>query len=81
MQENQYIVEELMNASEQGIMVRVCGVSYAGKSKEEISKVLQKGSYMLDYEGDEEGHIVAVNVDPVGPVEKPFYKSLRCTKK
>ena len=45
-----------------------------------IMRVLENGSYMLDYEGDMLGRIVALHVDSVGPSEQPSYKTLRCKK-
>lgn len=81
MQKNQWILEEFAHAKKSGIAIDVGGISYENKSPEEILQVLQKGSYMLDYEGDMLGNIVALHIDKVGPSEKPSYKSLRCTKK
>lgn len=81
MQKNQWILEEFTHAKEIGIAIDVEGISYENKSPDEISRVLQTGSYMLDYEGDMLGNIIALHIDRVGPSEKPSYKSLRCTKK
>ena len=80
MQQNQWILEEVDHARKQGIEVDINGVTYNKKTSARLSKVLEKGSYMLDYEGDMSGHIVALHIDPVGPSEQPSYKSLRCTK-
>ena len=71
----QWIMEEFVHAREKGIKVDVNGVPY--ESREELWQVLQKGSYMLDYEGDALGQIVALHIDKVGPSEKPTYKSLK----
>lgn len=81
MQRNQWIVDEAVRAKKQGIRIDVGGVSYNEKSREALARVLQKGNYMLDYEGDALGHIVALHIDKVSKVEEPSYKSLRCTKK
>ncbi|MCH5251572.1 MAG: hypothetical protein J1F22_01245 [Lachnospiraceae bacterium] len=81
MQNNQWILEEAAYAKEHGIAIDVEGISYEDKSQTELLKVLEHGSYMLDYEGDALGRIIALHVDRVGPSEKPSYKSLRCTKK
>lgn len=81
MQKNQWILEEVAHAKQSGIAIDVEGVSYENKSQADLLQVLQKGSYMLDYEGDALGHIVALHVDRVSSSEKPSYKSLRCTKK
>lgn len=75
----QWIMEEFAHAREKGIAVDVEGISY--DSQEKLWQVLQNGSYMLDYEGDALGQIVALHINKVGPSEKPSYKSLRCTKK
>ena len=80
MQQNQWILEEADHARKQGIEVEINGVTYNKKTSARLSKVLEKGSYMLDYEGDMSGHIVALHIDPVGPSEQPSYNSLRCTK-
>lgn len=81
MQNNHWILEEATYAIKNGIPIDVEGISYDNKSSKELLKVLEEGSYMLDYEGDALGRIVALHVDRVGPSEKPSYKSLRCTKK
>lgn len=80
MQQNQWILDEVDHATKQGIEVDVNGVHYNRKTSARLSRVLEKGSYMLDYEGDMAGHIVALHIDLVGPSEQPSYKSLRCTK-
>ncbi len=80
MQQNQWILEEVDHARSRGIRVDVDGIVYNRKSSSNLSRVLETGSYMLDYEGDMTGHIVALHIDPVGPSEQPSYKSLRCKK-
>ena len=67
MQQNQWIVDEMNQVYKQGIRV-------------DVMRVLENGSYMLDYEGDMLGRIVALHVDSVGPSEQPSYKTLRCKK-
>ena len=64
----------------QGIRVDVNGLSYNPKTSANLMRVLENGSYMLDYEGDMLGRIVALRVDSVGPSEQPSYKTLRCKK-
>ena len=64
----------------QGIRVDVNGLSYNPKTSANLMRVLENGSYMLDYEGDMLGRIVALHVDSVGPSEQPSYKTLRCKK-
>lgn len=81
MQQNQWIVDEMNQVYKQGIRVDVNGLSYNPKTSANLMRVLENGSYMLDYEGDMLGRIVALHVDSVGPSEQPSYKTLRCKKK
>ncbi len=81
MQRNQWVLKEMNQAAKQGIDVDVDGIHYNRKTSAKLSRVLEKGSYMLDYEGDMTGRIVALHIDPVGPSEEPSYKSLRCEKR
>lgn len=71
MQKNKWILNEAVFAKERGIQVDVDGVDYTNKPVESLSKVLEDGSYMLDYEGDTQGHIVALHIDLVEPFQKP----------
>ena len=73
MQQNQWIVDEMNQVYKQGIRVDVNGLSYNPKTSANLMRVLENGSYMLDYEGDMLGRIVALHVDSVGP-------TLRCKK-
>ena len=74
------IVDEMNQVYKQGIRVDVNGLSYNPKTSANLMRVLENGSYMLDYEGDMLGRIVALHVDSVGPSEQPSYKTLRCKK-
>ena len=76
MQQNQWIVDEMNQVYKQGIRVDVNGLSYNPKTSANLMRVLENGSYMLDYEGDMLGRIVALHVDSVGPSEQPSYKTL-----
>ena len=80
MQQNQWIVDEMTQVYKQGLRVDVNGLSYNPKTSANLMRVLENGSYMLDYEGDMLGRIVALHVDSVGPSEQPSYKTLRCKK-
>lgn len=80
MQRNQWILDEIAYAKEQGMKVDVCGMACTDKPVEEISKVLEKGCYMLDYEGDVQGKLVALHIDLVEPFNKTSYPSSRRTK-
>ena len=66
-----WIMDEFMHAKKEGIDVDVHGVPYSDKSPEEFWQVLQTGNYMLDYEGDSMGHIVALHVDLNEPSDRP----------
>ena len=56
MQQNQWIVDEMNQVYKQGIRVDVNGLSYNPKTSANLMRVLENGSYMLDYEGDMSGH-------------------------
>ena len=75
--QKKWIMDEFRHAQKEGIYVDVQGVSYSDKSPEEFWQVLQEGNYMLDYEGDSLGHIVALHIDPVEPSKPPSYKKRR----
>ncbi len=75
MRQNQWILEEMAQASERGIRVDVDGVVYNYGTSKKISKILEQGSYMLDYEGDMLGRIVALHVDQVEPPDETSYES------
>ena len=81
MQGNQWVLDEVKRAGRQGIPVDIDGKSYSCEETEKVARVLQRNSYMLDYEGDALGHIIALHIDSVESSEKPSYESLRCTKK
>ena len=70
-------MDEFRHAKQKGIEVNVHGISYSDKSPEELWQVLQEGNYMLDYEGDSLGHIVALHIDPIKPSDKPPRKSYK----
>lgn len=81
MQRNQWILDEVAYAQGQGMKVDVCGIVCTDKKAEEISRVLQRGCYMLDYEGDSQGKLVALHIDLVEPFDKPSYHSSRVQNK
>lgn len=54
------LMEEIQHAKDAGVAIDIQGVSYNQKKPEELWRVLQQGNYMLDYEGDENGHVVAL---------------------
>jgi len=58
---------EWRNAKENGISMDVEGVSYDNRTPQELWQVMQRGNYMLDYEADQAGKIVALHFDRVEP--------------
>ncbi len=78
MQDNSWILKEAKRAKRNGIDVDVEGIPYKNMESEEFLLILKKDSYMLDYEGDMIGKIVALHINKVSHSEKPSYKSLRC---
>lgn len=73
MQRNQWILDEVAYAKKQGMKVDIGGVACTDKPENEISKVLERGCYMLDYEGDIHGKLVALHIDLVEPFDKASY--------
>ena len=66
-----WLMEEFDHAREQGISVSVKGVPYEECPAQEVWEMMPKGNYMLDYEGDATGKIIALHVDIVEPLERP----------
>ena len=60
-----WFMAELAHAREQGIAVDVEGVPY------EVWELMQKRNYMLDYEGDDTGRIVALHIELLKPLKNP----------
>jgi hypothetical protein len=81
MPKNRWVLDEVRRAKKRGIPVDIDGRKYDFEKIDVNAMVLEKDSYMLDYEGDALGHIIALHIDSVEPYEKPSYKSMRCTKK
>lgn len=79
--QKKWVFDELAHAKKEGIKVDVGGVSYEDRPPQELWKVLQRGAYMLDYEADTLGRIVALHIDRVEPSERPTHKTMRCTEK
>ena len=61
---------ELAHAREQGIAVDVEGVPYEDQTPDEVWELMQKRNYMLDYEGDDTGRIVALHIELLKPLKK-----------
>ncbi len=60
-----WITERIKNAKEKGIAVFVDGVSYDQIPKDKIPFVFEEDFYMMDFMGDENGHIVEMNFNKV----------------
>lgn len=69
------LMEEIQHAKNAGVAIDVQGVSYNQKETDELCRVLQQGNYMLDYEGDEKGRIIALHIDSIEPSKKTPYKN------
>ena len=65
--QKKWLMAEWRNAKENGISMDVEGVSYDNRTPQELWQVMQRGSYMLDYEADPAGKIVALHFDRVEP--------------
>ena len=77
--QKKWVMDEWQHTRENGISLDVGGVSYSDKKPEELWKVLQRGTYMLDYEADSLGRIVALHIDEIKSSKKPMDKGMRCT--
>lgn len=69
-----WFMAELAHAREQGIAVDVEGVPYEDQTPDEVWELMQKRNYMLDYEGDDTGRIVALHIELLKPLKKPRKK-------
>lgn len=81
MRGNAWVVELAKEAEELGISVDIDGRKYDYADTERVSKVLQRKSYMIDFEGNALGEVVALHFDSVEPCQKPSYKTLRFCEK
>lgn len=77
--QKKWVMDEWQHTKDNGISLDVDGVSYSDRNPEELWRVLQRGTYMLDYEADSLGRIVALHIDEIEPSKKPIYKGMRCT--
>ena len=66
-----WFMAELAHAREQGIAVDVEGVPYEDQTPDEVWELMQKRNYMLDYEGDDTGRIVALHIELLKPLKNP----------
>ena len=47
------------------------GVPYEDQTPDEVWELMQKRNYMLDYEGDDTGRIVALHIELLKPLKNP----------
>lgn len=66
-----WFMAELAHAREQEIAVDVEGVPYEDQTPDEVWELMQKRNYMLDYEGDDTGRIVALHIELLKPLKNP----------
>lgn len=60
-----WVIHEMEEAKKRGLKVAVNGVNYSGLSREKLQMFLEESPYMMDFVGDERGHIVAINFDKI----------------
>ncbi|MCR5692020.1 MAG: hypothetical protein K6G62_07365 [Eubacterium sp.] len=65
--QKEWMLAEFAHAKRQGIAVDIGGVLYDGSHPEQVWELMQRENYMLDYEGDATGRIVALHIDLLGP--------------
>ncbi|MCR4604691.1 MAG: hypothetical protein K5639_01695 [Eubacterium sp.] len=57
--------EQLVYAHSHGIDVDIEGISYNKRNPEEVLRIMERGNYMVDFEGDALGRIIAIHIDRV----------------
>lgn len=65
MEKRIHFLDQLIYAKKNGISVDVEGVSFARRRAEDVIKIMQRDSYMVDYESDDTGRITAIHVNHV----------------
>lgn len=55
-----WVMEEIVKAYENKIPITINDTDYYSIDKKELSVVLESGTYMKDYIGDEDGKIIGV---------------------
>ncbi|HAK57581.1 MAG TPA: hypothetical protein DCP06_01235 [Lachnospiraceae bacterium] len=58
-------LDQLKFAKNNGIAIDVEGVSYSDRRPQDVIAVMQRGSYMVDYDSDYQGRITAIHVRKV----------------
>lgn len=57
--------DQLVYAKSHGIDIDVEGISYSERRPEDILRIMERGNYMVDFEGDALGRIIAIHIDRV----------------
>ena len=65
MEKRIHFVDQLVYAQEHGIDIDVEGVSYANRRPGDVVAVMQRGNYMVDYESDFQGRIIAIHINSI----------------
>lgn len=63
--EYEWVIHKMEEAKKRGLKVSVNGVNYSELPKEKLQLFLEESPYMMDFVGDENGHIIAVNFDKI----------------
>ena len=58
-------LDQLNYAKTHGIGIDIEGVSFSNRHPEDVMRIMQSGSYMVDYESDMKGHITAIHINNV----------------
>ncbi len=61
-------LDQLNYAMSHGIGVDVEGEPVSNRKPQDVVKIMQRGSYMVDYESDLRGHITAIHINNVNRV-------------
>ena len=61
-------LDQLNYARAHGIGIDIEGVSYSERRPQDVIRIMQSGSYMVDYESDLQGHITAIHINNVNRV-------------
>lgn len=61
-----WVICEIEEAKKRGLKVAVNGVNYSDIPKEKMKLFLEESPYMMDFIGDENGRIVAINFNKIG---------------
>ena len=60
--------DQLNYAMSHGIDIDVEGVPYTNRRPKDVITIMQRGSYMVDYESDLQGRITAIHINNVNRI-------------